>query len=300
MTDIDENSLQLNNAQDIAILMHREAHFGGEFSIMLDYYSKEGKGVNPEFDLKRIEELAFLETQMKQNLAPLLLTGGDAERIYEIRQVYKKLKDLYETKSSKNENKKLIADLILSEDENPESEIKAIVEKKGEIIPELLAILKNEEYYDPLYPGYGQAPSLIAKCLGLIGDKRAIISIFEMIGYGDFFNDEILLESLKAIGDPAKNFLLKVLRGKPYNEDNERAAIALMAFKHDDEVANTALSILNDQEVLKDLSLSTYLILLCEGLQSDNSRQAFKDLYENPNTPIFLKNDMKAVITNWN
>jgi len=77
------------DAVDKDILMHREVHFGGQFSIMLEYYAVEGKGVNPEFDLKRIEELAKIEAEMKENLAPFLLSGNDAELIARAKQAYK-------------------------------------------------------------------------------------------------------------------------------------------------------------------------------------------------------------------
>ena len=74
-------------------------------------------------------------------------------------------------------------------------------------MPALIDLLRNEDFYDPLFPGYGEAPVLAAKCLGLIGDKRAIISLFEAIGEGDFFNEDIILDALHVIGNPARDFL---------------------------------------------------------------------------------------------
>ena len=46
---------------DNAILMHRDAHFGGDFDVMLDYYQKEGKGISKDFDIERIQELAQVQ-----------------------------------------------------------------------------------------------------------------------------------------------------------------------------------------------------------------------------------------------
>lgn len=294
----DDEGLPVSNAQDAAILMHRDVHFGGQFAVMLDYYKNEGKGINPEFDYERIEELAVMEKQMGENLAAMTLAGADAEKIGEAKDAYKKLRALYESKDKGAKLPQLIADLILSEEEEPVKEIEAIVQEKAAVVPLLIDLLRSETFYDPLFPGYGKAPALAAACLGKIGDKRAIISLFESIGSGDFFDEDIALNALKAIGEPAKEFLLKVVHGKPINEDNEKAAIALIKFKDDPQVAKTSFEMLQDPAVLKDMALSTYLVLACEGL-SESERIAFKQLYESEKIPKSVKLDMKEVIKEW-
>lgn len=294
-----DEELPLANAQDSAILMHRDVHFGGKFDVMLDYYINEGKGVNPDFDLERIHTLAKIEKETKKNLAPEILSGADAEKIAEAKNAYKKLRSLYDHPKSATKNMLLIADLILSEDLEPQKEIEAIVQEKSAIVPALIELLRSEEYYDPLFPGYGLAPSLAAQCLGLIGDKRAIVSLFEAMKQGDFFDEDVDLAALKAIGNPAKEFLLKVLHGRPINEDNERAAIALIAFKDDEQVSKTCLEMLKDLQIRKNIPLSTYLILACEGLQKHEDREAFKNLSKEENTPKMLVQDILAIAKNW-
>ncbi len=42
--------LPLYDSDDIEVLMHRHAHFGGSFGIMLDYYEKGGKGAVLEIE----------------------------------------------------------------------------------------------------------------------------------------------------------------------------------------------------------------------------------------------------------
>lgn len=289
----------LSHAIDNAILMHRDAHFGGQFDIMLDYYQKGGKGIFADFDIQRIEELAEMEKEMKQNLAPLLLTGPEAEMVAQAKDAYKALRDLYDNPKLKGKAPLLIADLILSEEENPEKEIDAIISKKHEIVPALIDLLRSENFYNPLFPGYGLAPALAAKCLGLIGDKRSLISLFESIGESDFFDDNISLEALKAIGEPAKQFLLKVLHGRPLNEDNEKAAIALLQFRDDPEVVKECLHMLKDPEVRKDIALATYLILSCESLQDEEDREQFIALESDPSTPKELRQDFKTISKNW-
>lgn len=304
MPDYDDAGMEgmpLANAQDSAILMHRDVHFGGKFDVMLDYYINEGKGVNPDFDLERIHDLAKMENETKTDLAPMLLSGAEAEKIAQAKDAYKKLRHLYEKDKPGTKNMRLIADLILSEEQEPEKEIEAIVKEKNVIVPALIELLKSEEFYDPLFPGYGLAPSLAAKCLGLIGigDKRAIISLFESMGQGDFFDEDVALAALKAIGAPAKEFLLRVVHGRPLTEDNEKAAIALIAFKEDEEVSKACLEMLQDPQVRKDVPLSTYLILACEGLKNEKDRQAFQNLAKDTSTPKILTQDIQVVAKTW-
>jgi len=289
----------LADAIDHEILMHRDAHFGGQFSIMLEYYSQERKGVQPEFDLERIERLATLEKQLKENLAVIFLAAHEAQKVADARSAYQKLRDIYEIKKPKTLHPQLIADLILSEEEEPKAEIEAIVAEQGSIVSALIDLLKTEELYDPLFPGYGEAPSLAVTCLGLIGDRRAIISLFEALGQGDFFADDQIIKALHAIGLPARDFLLKVVVSRPINEDNEKAAIALVAFKDDEVVANACFDLLQQQDVQQDPCLPTYLVLICAGLKDPTRRQAFQQLSKEASLPGLLPEDFKAVIHEW-
>lgn len=291
----------LTDANDNAILMHRDAHFGGKFDIMIDYYEREGKGIQPEFELSRIKELDLYEKQSRQNLAGMLLTGPEAERVALAKDAYKKLKELYS--ESKNDTSKkypcLIADLILSEDEEPENEMSAIVAEKKPIVSALLNLIHSENYYDPLFPGYGLAPALAAKCLGQIGDNRAITSLFELIGNEEFFNEDVAIDALKHIGEPAKKFLLTVLHGKPITYDNERAAIALVQFKDDPEVAKTCFQMLQELDLKKHTLLGTYLTLACEGLKDPSDRRQLMALGKADTTPSMLKQDIKTISKAW-
>lgn len=298
----EEEDYSFTDAVDHAILMHREVHFGGKFDFMIEYYSTSGKGVQPEFELSRIEELALAEKNQKENLAPKMLSAADAEHIARAKDAYKKLRSLYEGKIASNpafKNARLIADLVLSEDPEATVESKAIVAEKGAIVPALLDLVRSEEFYDPLFPGYGLAPVLAAKCLGLIGDKRAIIALFELIGTGDFFNEDIILEALQHIGQPAKDFLLHVLHGQPLNYDNERAAVALIQFKMEPEVANACFDVFKTLNLKQHLSLGTYLVLCCEGLTDQKRREDFIKASKSSDTPKNLQQDMKTIAHTW-
>lgn len=298
--DSESDEFPLGDAIDATILMHRDAHFGGQFDVMIDYYQNEGKGVNPAIDLGRIETLAAMENAVGENLAAQILVGADAEKVAESKEAYKVLRDLYDIKNPKSKLPLLIADLILSEEEEPQKEIDAIVSQKSAIVPALMDLIRSDQFYDPLFPGYGLAPALAAKCLGLIGDKRAIIALFESIGNGDFFDDEIAFDALKAIGQPAKEFLLKVINGKPINEDNHRAALALVHFKEDPEVAEAAWNIFNKLDLKRDDPIfASYLVYICEGLKESKHAEEFKALAQNQEISKSLRLDIQTIVDSW-
>lgn len=290
----EEENFTLANDEDRMILMHRDAHFAGDFESMLDYYKNEGKGICQEISISRIRELADYEASAGKNIASLMLTGADAEKISRVRDAYKGLRELYEN-SSKISGPRLIADLILSEEESPEDEIAAITNEKSKIVPLLIDLLRSEDFYDPLFPGYGLAPTLAAKCLGIIGDKRAMRTLFEGIGEGDIYSEDCLLDALKLIGEPAKAFLLQVLQSEPLNFDNERAAIALVRFKEDPIVASTCLKMLLKPKVWQDPALAVHLILTCEELRDPEERNQFCSLEKEPMFPKILLQDLKVI-----
>lgn len=299
-----ENDEQIENfpiaySIDNMILMHRDCHFGGNFDLMLDYYKNGGKGISKDFDIARIEELADMEKTTGRNLSAFMLSGAEIEKIARVRQLYQQLRDLYEMKHKKKSIPILIADLILAEEEETPAAVKAAAEEKSAIVPALIDLLRNEEFYDPLSPGYGLAPALAAQCLGMIGDKRAIISLFEAIGEGDFFNEDIILDALHIIGESAKDFLLKVLHGRPLTGDNEKAAIALIEFKDDPIVSAACLQMLKEIDLSKNNALATYLVLACEGLDSRAQRQELIALANKPSTPKSLRLDIQTVAESW-
>ena len=82
---------------------------------------------------------------------------------------------------------RLIADLILSEEEEPTKEIEAVVAQGTSILPDLFIIIENEDFYDPLFPGYGYAPYLAIQCIGQIGDASGVIPLFQTLSRENYF-----------------------------------------------------------------------------------------------------------------
>lgn len=297
-----DEEFSISDAIDHSILMHRDVHFGGKFPLMIEYYQKDGKGIYPDFEIARIQKLEEIERNLEQNLAGMLLTGAEAERVAQAKEAYEKLKDLYDPKLNNDaaaQYPRLLADLILSEEEEPENEISAIVAEKKAIVPALMELVRAEDFYDPLFPGYGLAPALAAKCLGRIGDKRAITVLFEAIGESDIAFEDLALNALKNIGEPAKEFLMKVLHGRPITYDNERAAICLLQFKDDPEVASICLSILKELDLKQHMVFATYLILACEGLSNEALRKDFIKISNGSNVPKMLQRDFQTIIQHW-
>ncbi len=274
MSDFDE--FPLSDALDNEIVMHRDAHFGGQFPIMLEYYARGGKGMLDAIPIGRTEELYAIERGSGDDLSYTLLSDAELDKIDRVRETYQTLRDLYENRDAVQSPARLIADLILTEDEEPEAEIDAIVERGSDMIAPLIALMNSDDFSDPLFPGYGFGPSLAALCLGKIGDERAIQPLFEALHRTDFADEGAVLVALTALGQPAKEFLLKVLRSRPWTADNEQAAVALTSFALDEDVGIACLEQLKDANIIKKEPLSHYLALSCEGLKS-------KELRENSN-----------------
>lgn len=296
----EDDSFELTDEIDHQILMHRDAHFGGDFGVMLDYYNaEESVGVHPDFDSERIAYLAEVEKEIGQDLAPLILTGIEAEAVGRARQAYAQIKEIYEIDEEESRYPRLIADLILSEEEEPLQEIESIVAEGRAILPELLALLRAEDMYNPLFPGYGYAPYLAILCLGKIKDPEAIVPLFETFSKEIIFDEMAIVEGLAEIGTPAKEFLLKLIQSRPLTQDNTNAAFALIAFAHDAQVAMTCFEQLQDPVVRDKPLLRTYLICNCDSLYKTPYREDFIALSQDTNLPSEMRTEMRTLIEDW-
>jgi hypothetical protein len=296
--DLSEEGFELADAEDVAILMHRDIHFGGSFDIMLEYYRREGKGIQEDISIPRAEELNRLELATGQDLAGMLLSGADAERVGRSRDVYKTLREICEFDSPESLHPRLIAALILSEDLDSEEELNAIVAEGPSIIPSLIQLASAKEFYDPLFPGYGLAPSLAIKALGMLKDPKAIPALFEASNSGDFDHEEAVIHALVEIGPKAKQFLIRVLTLRPMVHDNEQAARALTHFVPDEEVAKVALEQLQDPAACRHQNLAAYLVLCCEGLIDAADRERFVELDKRDDLHA-LHLDIQAIARSW-
>ena len=145
------DAIPLMDAIDMEILMHRDAHFGASFGEMIDYYEKESIGVMPDFELKRIKELAHIEKEIGENLSDRVLPKSIQHQIEASKQLYMDLRETYE-KEPANPCAILLSNLILSEKTHPTEEIAAIVHEGSEMVPLLIDLISSESFYDPLFP----------------------------------------------------------------------------------------------------------------------------------------------------
>lgn len=291
--------LPLRSEEDIAILMHRDSHFAGRFSLMIDYYQNGGVGVVDLFAPERIKQLAHIEEELGADLAGAMLSGPEAEKVAESREMYRTLRAIYEVEQPQVNYPRLLADLILSEEEEPLAEIQAIVAAGPTIVPSLLELLETEQLHDPLFPGYGLTPKRVLACLAQIGDRRTILALFERIGHDEFFDEEQTLRALRAIGAPAKEFLLGLLRIKEPSRDTERAAIALLAFDRDEEVAKRCLELLGRINLQHHRQLASYLLLGCAGLTTEEERKQLASMTERCSFDRALLADLKLITKEW-
>lgn len=289
----------MSDELDHEILMHRDAHFGGDFKTMIDYYSQEGIGVLPEITLERLEYLDQCEQELNQNLSTSLLSAGEIDKTLRSRKIYANLKNIYEEGGEENTIPRLIADLILTEDEEPTKETMACIEMGPKIVPELIQLIKTDEFYDPIFPGYGLAPALAIYCLGQIGDPTSIVPIFESLNEDIVFDEETVIEALVSLGDPAKEFLLKLLKGRPITEDNENAAFILSGFSEDPQIAKAALTQLQDLSIYSHTFFVSYLLCNCVSLEDPKDQQQLLELARNPNVPKEIQLEIESLAEDW-
>ena len=294
MTD----DFEFTDATDNEIFMHREVHFGSQFEAMIEYYESDGIGMQREFSVSRMRVLDRLEKEAKENIAPQLLSGAEAEKVARARKAYKGFQEIYEKENLKSKLPVLIADLLLTELEDPKDELQAVIDAGSQIVPFLIDLIRSEEFYDPLFPGYGRAPYFAAECLGQIGDETALAALFEALGHGEFFDEDRIIQAIAKIGQPARDFVLQVLKSRPLNKDNETAAMILSSFKEDEVVSKVCLEQLQDPEVKKNPTLCTYLIYGCEALNKED-QEKFANLQTDPKIHEMLKVDIKHLVQEW-
>ena len=298
--DYIDEGFSLTDEMDHAILMNRDAHFGGDFGLMINYYNNdEHIGIDFGLDLSRIEYLAEVEAETGNNLAAALLSAAEMEQVAKCRIAYVKLKEVYDLDEKSFFIPRLIADLILSEEAEPIDAIDAVVEQGSKIVPDLIHILNSDDAYSPLFPGYGYSPYLAAVCLGKIKDPQAIAPLFEMLSKELIFEEDALLDVFVEIGEPAKDFLLERLKGRPLTRDNDHAAFALSAFSHDLKVAEAALAQLKDPLVQIRHLTASYLLCLCDPLINSTQKQSFIELSKDPSIPKEIRSQMNEIVHDW-
>ena len=213
---------------------------------MLEYYLKDGVGVDDRISARAIEEY-------QKNEKPL--TKKEAARVSRATEAYKKIQELYEAKS---ESGSALADLILSEEIEPHYE--AVLAHKEILLPRLVDLINDERFEDPLFPGYGLAPARAVKALTLIGGKKAMRAFFTKLLHVESgeLQEEILsaLESLHPF-----EFLMTVLRSRPIGIENQTAAMTLGAMRLDEKILKEVQEerARLQQEGCKDFILLQYL-----------------------------------------
>lgn len=289
-----DEGFYLVDSEDRDIIMHRDVHFGGKFDFMLEAYYGETKAAVLDTSVKRIEALKAYEEKLGSDIAPLILQGVDAEKVAFAKKMYKELSALFETKEK--ELPQAIGSLILSESEEPEQEIQEVVNYKEQAIQPLIDILTSDLFKDPLFPGYGLAPIHAADALGKLQAVEAIYPLIHLLSEPSLGYEEAAVRNLHAIGNSAKEVLMKCTAQTPPSTTNERAAYALLVFKEDPKVAIFFFETL--KKFLKYPSLGVYLVLGCEELPKQFF-QEFRTLSTNSAVAKEIRDEMALIVNYW-
>lgn len=295
-----KTQLPLTHRTDRAILLHRDCHFSGHFATMIAYYRGDNRGVQPEFSKERLQWLARTESKLGIDLAKILFAEKHREKVRAMRREYAVLSARARTQSSADEPAQALAQLILAKSEEPIEQLTALERLGTRAVPCLIELFRNNTFYDPLSPGFGLAPELAAKCLGSIADTRAIAELFAKLGDVGFFTQDVVFEALRKIGEPSRDFLLQKLQARPFTEDNQKAAFALVHFREDFEVAATGFRLLTSELIEDRPCFLNSLVMICEGLEGTSLAPLFQQLQDDDRLPQLIRQDVREVIENWN
>jgi len=271
--DQQQDQSSLVDIVDHDILMHREIHFNGSFENMVKYYESKGLGCEDDFSLESIKSLAQTEKDHKINIKEALLNEGDCQDIEKFRSLYKKLL------SANSGIAQMIANLVLSEDEERPLEIEALASSGETTLKWLIRLIEEEDFYSELSPGYGLAPLYATECLGQIASPKSIPAIFEAADK----NMEGAITALMKIGLPACQFLLKIIEHKTTDNDFNKAALILSNFPNDKAIAQKSFLAASKIDPAKD-SLALFYLSLCWGeldhKYSSEAKQILKKVNE--------------------
>jgi hypothetical protein len=283
--------LGIVDEDDRDIFMHRDAHFAGNFAIMIDYYKKKGRGAVLDVSMKRLKALEQLEKELERNLAPYVLSGADAEHVASAKKMYEELKTLT---LDKNSPAYAISELIVAEKKEIKSIEKKVLSYKDAAIPPLIDIISSSHLKDPLFPGYGKAPKLGAKLLGELRAKEAIAPLFDLYCAREQEYDEEVAWALRKIGSKAKEFLKKRVKQQPVCPRNENALHLLLSFPSLD----VAVFCFEELKLAKDKRLKSLLALGCEKLPK-RFQEEFRQLAKDSTLSKEVLQEMQLLINYW-
>jgi hypothetical protein len=286
--------IPVNDYEDMHVLMHKDAHFGGSFSVMLEYYQdEEAMGVQEELSIRRIQELQEVEETQGNNLSDKLLSPQDKAIVLRSFQAYNKLRTIAEKVSIDPSSAQLISHLILAEKENPIREIQNLIDKGDEAVDDLISLIQNPDFWNPLFPSYGHAPLFAIEALASIKNPKSLESIFYCLKHADFFTEGLVIKAIRSFGDVAKNFLKEVLQSEPHSKDNLYAALCLQAF-NDPEISELCFKMLQEKNINHDTPLAQHLVLNLENLKN---KEALKEWHKSTPIPPQLSEEIRFMLS---
>jgi len=286
----EDHPYYLVSEEDRGALSHRDAHFGGSFPLMIEAYKKGRPSAVLDISLRRLQALENEEKKLGKDIAPIILSGADAEAIARAKKMYSELRTTYETTA--DPLVKAVCDFILADD-NFEAIEKTLLAFGKKAIPALIDTIASPLLRDPLYPGYGLVPARAARLLGTLEAQEAIAPLFELLSVDESSFEEAVVPALRAIGPQAKEFLSKRVASMPRSRVNEIAASALLSFNGVAPFFFEMAKKFSDAETFTEL-----LILGCEKLPK-SYRAEFKKFAKAHSFPKEIENTIHFIINNW-
>jgi len=252
----ENTDLPIFDEADKLILMHRDVHFSSSFSAMKEYYLNENaKGICEDIDGERIAFLERVQNGLGKDIASILISGREAEKIAAAKKMYR---ELAEVSTSSSLEGKLAAALLSEESvETLASVLLPDVKERAEV---LIPLACSEFFRDPLFPSYGTGAKLALLLIGKLRYEKAVKPLFYQLGRLDTHSlEDAVLEALFQIGPPARDMAIAKVSSLPITEDNERAALILLKFLPDEEISTLFAKCLEIPQVKEHPSFRHYL-----------------------------------------
>jgi len=299
LDQIDPGEQHLTDELDHLILQHREAHFGGDFKVMVDFYEKESFGIHPEFEIERIEYLQKVEKELGQDLAKTLLSDLEKDQVTRSLEAYAHLKEVYQEGNKSTLAERLLSDLFLIEDGEGKEEIAHVLEQKEKMVGGLIRMIDSAQAFDPLFPGYGYAPYFAIICLGKMGDPKAIKPLFSLLEKEFVFDEYVVTEALHQIGESAKQFLLDMTQTRPVTKENADAAFALCAFEAESAICKNAFEQLKSEEAQTHPLFVAYLLCNLDNAEAAPLKEEVLAWANDSETPKKLQKEVLEITSKW-
>lgn len=300
---VEGDAFQVIDEEDRDILLQREAHFGGSFVAMEEYYQNpERIGVVEALSPNRIAFLADVERRLGQNIAPKILSGRDAEHIARAKKTYDMIAELShnDVQNEMPSSLKLFLRLINDEGELNSDEFALSDMEKNALLRDpkpLLQLASSDEFRDPLFPGFGKAPLRALQALAKSCVQEALPLFFRLLATAQEEEEEELLGLIPQFGEAGFEYARRTFLQRPVTPFHEKLILLLVKFMptHENEMKMLLLQELESQELYSFPSVLQWVIVGLSDLD-EGSKHFAKERLLTAKLPLQLQRLMEEVL----